>query len=240
MKLLWALFAAIWFAPLVSAAEGVPESAAACFEQAALQPRTVFDVVAATYTTVVERGLSIREINVIRPVHLPPQAIAHGLTLADFRVNSTTRSEATRWGPDGRVCAWIGGVVVNLTPASLRIYIPKEYRPNSCESRQLLLHEMEHERLFRLGLERAVEKMRFALAHARDLPGPLTPVDAAGSRGSLSPLQGHGGGSRAARSSPISCGTPDWTRSLWTLRRLIAAWGRVVPVGSGLDGEVTV
>jgi hypothetical protein len=181
LKLLPALIAALLSAAPVFAADGLPQTAAACFEQAALQPRTVFDVVVATYTTVVERGRSIREINVIRPIHLPPQAIAHGLTLADFRVNSTTRSEATRWGPDGRVCAWIGGVVVNLTPGSLRIYIPQEYRPKSCESKQLLLHEMEHERLFRQGLEKAVERMRFALAHAPNLPGPLTPVDAAAS-----------------------------------------------------------
>jgi hypothetical protein len=170
-----ALLAALLAAPL-SAAAAPAGSVEACLESAALQPRTVFDVVVSSYPTVVERRLNIPEINRIRPVQLPPKAIAHGLTMAHFSLRYNVKNEATSGLPGGRVCAWIGSVVVNLTPDAVRIYIPKEYAPNSCESKQLMLHEKGHERLFRRGLENAIVELRYTLAHAENLPGPLTPI----------------------------------------------------------------
>ena len=176
-----ALIAALLWAPLSAAAgpSAPAESVEACLESAALQPRTVFDVVVATYPTVIERRLSISEINRIRPVQLPPKAVAHGLTVADYHLRYNVRSEVASGTPGGPFCAWLKSVVVNMTPEAIGIYIPKEYKPNSCESKQLLLHELEHERLFRKGLADAIDKLRLILANAKSLPGPLTPINAA-------------------------------------------------------------
>ncbi|MFI5361868.1 MAG: hypothetical protein ACHQ49_07855 [Elusimicrobiota bacterium] len=165
--------------PVAASAAAPPGSVKACLDAAAAQPRTVFDVVVGTYPTVVERRLAIGEINGIRPVRLPPQAIAHGLSIADYRLRYHVKSEATCWEPGGHACVWLGSVVVNLTPDSIRIYIPKEYPADGCESKALLLHEREHERLHRRGIERAAEAMRAALSRAKNLPGPLTPIGAA-------------------------------------------------------------
>ena len=178
MRLRTALLAALLATPLSAAALAPAGSVAACLEEAALQPRTVFEVVVATYPTVVERRLNIKEINRLRRVEPPPMTIAHGLSIADFRLRYTTKSEATCWQPGGHTCAWLGNVVVDLTPKDIRIYIPKEYRTNSCESGALLMHEMEHERLHRQRILETAEKMRAALAHAKNLPGPLTPINA--------------------------------------------------------------
>ena len=172
--------AAAFLAAAIPAASGAPSGrAAACLEAAPLQPGTVFDVVVATYPTVVERRLNIKEINGIRPIQLPPKAVAHGLSVADFRLRYTTKSEGEGLEPGGHTCAWVGGVAVDLTPEVIRIYIPSEYAPNSCESKQLLLHEMEHERLSRRELLNTAGMMRFALAHTKNLPGPGTPISAA-------------------------------------------------------------
>ena len=150
----------------------------ACLQAASIQPRTVFEVVVGTYPTIVERRLNIKEINRLRRVEPPPKTIAHGLSIADYSLRYTTKSEATCWQPGGHTCAWLGSVVVNMTPDAIRIYIPKEYRPDSCESKQLMLHEMEHEQLHRRRLAETVDRMRAALARAKTLPGPLTPINA--------------------------------------------------------------
>jgi len=164
---------------LAPAAAGAPPgSVEACLESAALQPRTVFDVVVSSYPTLIERRLNIVEVNRLRPKNPPPKTIAHGVSVADYRLNYTVKSEATCWKPGGHACAWLGSVVVDLTPADIRIYIPKEYKASSCEAKQLLKHEMQHERLHRSELLKAVERMRAALAQAKNLPGPLTPINA--------------------------------------------------------------
>jgi hypothetical protein len=183
------LLAALLVGPL-SMAFGAPAgSVEACLESAALQPRTVFDVVISSYPTVVERGLSIKEINRLRPVKPPPKTVAHGISVADYRLRFTTKSEATCWQPGGRTCAWLGSVVADLTPSAIRIYIPKEYPPDGCESKQLLLHEMGHERLHRRELLKAADRMRLALSLAKDLPGPLTPINASSPEEAYARLQ---------------------------------------------------
>jgi hypothetical protein len=173
------LLLAALLAPSLAAAASAPKgSVEACIEEAALQPRTVFEVVVSSYPTIVERRFNIKEVNRLRRSMPPPKTIAHGLSVADYNLRYTTKSEATCWQPGGHTCAWLGSVVVDLTPKDIRIYIPKEYRPDSCESKALLHHEMEHETLHRQGILETAEKMRAALARSKDLPGPLTPINA--------------------------------------------------------------
>jgi hypothetical protein len=178
LRLRPALLAALLAAPPLARARAPEGSVAACLESAALQPRTVFDVVISSYPTVVERRLNIKGINRLRAVKPPSKSPAHGLSVADYRLRYTVKSEATCWHPGGHACAWLGSVVVDLTPEAIRIYIPSEYRPDSCESKALLLHEMEHERRHHRALAKAAERMRLALSRDKNLPGPLTPINA--------------------------------------------------------------
>ncbi|HEX4047921.1 MAG TPA: hypothetical protein VH309_08810, partial [Elusimicrobiota bacterium] len=149
MKFRLALLAALLSAPLAASARPPDGSVAACLAAAALQPRTAFEVVVGTYPTVVERRLDLLEINRLRRGAPPFKTLAHGLSIADFRLRDYVKSEATCWRPGGHACAWLGSVVVDLTPQDIRVYVPSEYRPGTCEAKQLLLHEMEHERLYR-------------------------------------------------------------------------------------------
>ena len=189
MRPCFALVAAFLAAPLSAADRSLDGRGAACLKEAARQPHTVFEVLVSSYPTVIERRMNIKEINLMREVDPPPKTLAHGLSVADYRLDYTTKCEATCWQPGGHACAWLGGVVVDLTPESIRIYIPKEYRASSCEEKQLLLHEMEHERLDREELQKTAEKMRAALARARNLPGPLAPMNAANPEEAFSHLK---------------------------------------------------
>jgi hypothetical protein len=178
-SLLAAALALAALAPAAGAAAGAPDPGEeACAEDAAAQPRAAFDVAIGTYPTVVVRGLDIAGVNRVRSGPAPTAFLAHGLCVADYRLTYRTRSEGVDGRPHGRVCAWIGSVVVNLTPEDIRVYIPKEYPPDSCESRELLAHEMEHERLYRSELYRLADKIRDGLARSKELPRPLDPAAA--------------------------------------------------------------
>jgi hypothetical protein len=174
-----AALAVLLGAALPAAARAQDPSLAACLESAAHQPRTVFEVVISTFPTVVERRYFLREINRLRSTQTSPGALAHGLCVANYRLRYSTRTEATCWRPGGHACAWLGKVVVDLTPDDIHVYIPKEYPSQSCESKQLLLHEFEHEELHRRRLAQLVDRMRLALARAKNLPGPTEPINAA-------------------------------------------------------------
>jgi hypothetical protein len=174
------LASALLAAPLAAAAADLAATAPECFAQAALQPKTEVEVVVSAYPTVFERRLDIPGINRLRPSQLSARVVAHGLSIADFAIRSTTKSETISWGRDGRVCAWVSKVSVDLTPESIRIYIPKDYPPGRCESDALSRHELEHEELFRRAVLRAADRMRDALARAPELAGPKVAIDAAG------------------------------------------------------------
>jgi hypothetical protein len=191
------LLARVLAAPAAGASAPTPAepapffaSAAECFEAASRQPRAVFDVVVSSYPTVFERGLTIKEVNVLRSVPLPPVAVAHGLSMIDFGVRSKTKTEVLSWGRDGRVCAWAAKVFVDLTPSPIRIYIPSEYPPGRCESNTLSRHELLHEALFRAAVDRAARRLRDAFAHASSLAGPAAAIDAAAPEDAYARLRG--------------------------------------------------
>lgn len=154
------------------------EDFARCVETAAKEPRTHFEVIVGTYSTVIDRSRSLAEINRLRRSIEPPKGVAHGFSLAKYRLRYRTRSKSTHWPFGGGACAWLGSVVVDLTPEDLLVYIPNEYAPDSCESRHLLAHEMEHEHLHRDKLKEIAKRMRKTLARSHGLPGPSEPVTA--------------------------------------------------------------
>jgi len=78
----------------------------------------------------------------------------------------------------GRACVWFDEVRVDLTPASIQIFVPREYPENSCESMAVLEHEREHERVHRERLAAAVMDIEKALAAAKWLPARGNPLEA--------------------------------------------------------------
>ncbi|MDD5304572.1 MAG: hypothetical protein PHS14_15860 [Elusimicrobia bacterium] len=79
----------------------------------------------------------------------------------------------------GRACVWFDEVRVDLTPASIQIFVPREYPENSCESLAVLEHEREHERVHRERLAAAAREIEAALTAAKWLPARGNPLEAA-------------------------------------------------------------
>ena len=79
----------------------------------------------------------------------------------------------------GRACVWFDEVHVDLTPASIQIFVPREYPEDSCEYLAVLAHEREHERVHQERLTAAVKEIEDALTAAKWLPAKGNPIEAA-------------------------------------------------------------
>lgn len=100
---------------------------------------------------------------------------AQGLTEVEHRLafRSLLSMETSR----GRTCVWFDQVNVDLTPASIQIFVPREYRDDSCESMAILEHEQEHERVHRERLAAVAEEIKNALTAAKWLPARGNPLE---------------------------------------------------------------
>lgn len=96
--------------------------------------------------------------------------VEHRLALRT-RVNMETKRD--------RACVWFDEVSVDLTPASIQIFVPREYPEDSCESLAVLAHEREHERVHRERLAQAAKEIEAALTAAKWLPARGNPLEAA-------------------------------------------------------------
>ncbi len=77
----------------------------------------------------------------------------------------------------GRSCVWFDEVHVDMTPASIQIFVPREYPENSCEYLAVLAHEREHERVHSEHLSAAVKEVEEALKTAKWLPAKGNPLE---------------------------------------------------------------
>lgn len=102
---------------------------------------------------------------------------AQGLTEVEhqLRFRTLVNAETTR----GKTCVWFDEVLVDLTPASIQIFVPREYADGSCEYDAILVHEREHERVHRERLTAAAAEIRAALEEAKWLPARGNPLEAA-------------------------------------------------------------
>lgn len=102
---------------------------------------------------------------------------AQGLTEVRHQLAFRTlvKAETSR----GRVCVWFEQVNVDLTPASVQIFVPREYPEDSCEYLAVLAHEREHERVHHERLTAAAREIEEALAAAKWLPARGNPFEAA-------------------------------------------------------------
>lgn len=98
-----------------------------------------------------------------------------GLTVVDNQLAFRTlvNMETSR----GRTCVWFDEVGVDLTPASVRIYVPREYPVDSCEYLAVLEHEREHESVHQERLAAAAVEIERALTDARWLPARGNPLE---------------------------------------------------------------
>lgn len=101
---------------------------------------------------------------------------AQGLTVVDNQLAFRTlvNMETSR----GRACVWFDEVRVDLTPASVSIFVPREYAVDSCEYLAVLEHEREHESVHRERLAAAAVEIERALKDARWLPARGNPLEA--------------------------------------------------------------
>ncbi len=98
-----------------------------------------------------------------------------GLTEVEHQLAFRTRvnMETAR----GRACVWFDEVKVDLTPASIQIFVPREYADGTCEYDAVLAHEREHERVHRERLTAAAAEIKEALASAKWLPARGNPLE---------------------------------------------------------------
>lgn len=159
---------------LLLSACGRAEPEAACPHDPAFDRSGVIRVRAADRPAVLRRDLGLAEI----AREAGGSAAAErpqGLTVVENQLAFRTRvnMETSR----GRTCVWFDEVHVDLTPASVSIYVPREYGENSCESMAVLEHEREHEAVHRERLAAAVVEIERALKDARWLPARGNPLE---------------------------------------------------------------
>lgn len=109
-----------------------------------------------------------------------------GLTAIENRLEFHTQANMAKTAEE--TCVWFDSVSVDLTPASVQIFVPREYPEGSCESLAVLAHEREHERVHREHLAAAAADIRAALEKARWLPArgnPLAVADRAEAEAAL-------------------------------------------------------
>lgn len=98
-----------------------------------------------------------------------------GLTLVEHQVSFRAAMSLAKGL--SRTCAWFDSVHVDMSPASVEIFVPKEYPRGSCEYDAVLAHEREHERVNRERLEAAARAVTEALESARWLPAKGNPIE---------------------------------------------------------------
>jgi len=102
-----------------------------------------------------------------------------GLTVVEHRLGYKTGVAVTTNPFRRQTCAWMTSLKVDMTPGQVVIYVPSDYAEGSCEAREILAHERQHEEIHRRLLDKAAADMRAALANANRLPAPGTPVPVA-------------------------------------------------------------
>lgn len=148
----------------------------ACPHDPGFDRSSVVRVRADIRPTVLRRDLSLAELAAESRGSVG-SGKAQGLTEVEHQLSLRTfvGAETTR----GRVCVWFDEVHVDLTPASVQIFVPREYHEDSCESLAVLEHEREHERAHRERLTTAAEEINKALTAAKWLPARGNPLEAA-------------------------------------------------------------
>lgn len=144
----------------------------------AARTRPLIEVAVGSFQTVVDHTRSIADIDRAYPVKKPKGLLSQGLTVAEYRLHYSADLEGACDKGCKAACAWVGAFTVDLTPVAVRILVPREYEPGSCEYDQLMKHEGGHDRLHRRRLSELADKMRAALAQIESEPDLVGPIEA--------------------------------------------------------------
>jgi len=159
---------------LLGACQGDPRGEPVCPHDPGFDRSRVIRVRADARPAVLRRDLDLAAI-AKESAGSPGGGRAQGLTEVDNQLafHTLVNMETAR----GRACVWFDEVRVDLTPASVQIFVPREYPEGSCEYEAVLAHEREHERVHRERLEAAVKEIERALTEARWLPAKGNPLE---------------------------------------------------------------
>ncbi|MFI5346683.1 MAG: hypothetical protein ACHQ51_09950 [Elusimicrobiota bacterium] len=156
---------------------GAPSSGPACPHDLALDRAAPIEVVVSSMTTAIRRDVDLAGLNKLPGTEaLGPGGKLQGLTVVEHRLAYKTGIALTSPLFGGPACAWVDKLTVNLTPASMTIYVPREYPEDGCEAEQILAHERLHEEAHRDTLTEYADEMRRALSRADWLPARGTPL----------------------------------------------------------------
>ncbi len=100
-----------------------------------------------------------------------------GLTVVEHQL--LLRTLVSQTVSRGRACVWFDSVSVDLTPASVEIFVPREYPDGSCEYEEILSHEREHARVHAERLASFSKEIEAALRSAKWLPAKGNPLETA-------------------------------------------------------------
>lgn len=159
---------------LLLAACGKPAGEAACPHDPGFDRSGVIRARADQRPAVLRHDLSLAEI-AREAAGSSGGGRPQGLTVVDHQLTFQTlvNMETSR----GRTCVWFDEVRVDLTPASVTIFVPREYAVDSCEYLAVLEHEREHESVHRERLAAAAGEIERALEDARCLPARGNPLE---------------------------------------------------------------
>jgi len=160
---------------LAACGKGDSRSEAACPHDPGFDRSGLIKVRADQRPAVLRRDLSLAELAVESKGSVG-SGKAQGLTEVEGQVSFRTLVNGDTAG--GRTCVWFDEVHVDLTPASVQIFVPREYREGSCEDLAILAHEREHERVHHEALAAAAKDVEIALEGARWLPSRGNPLEA--------------------------------------------------------------
>lgn len=154
---------------------GDSHSESVCPHDPSFDRSQVIHVRADARPTVLRRDLSLVEL-AAESHGSAGSGKQQGLTEVEHQLafHTLVNMETTR----GRACVWFDEVRVDLTPASIQIFVPREYPVGSCEDLAVLEHEREHERVHREHLAAAVKMIEEALTSAKWLPARGNPLEA--------------------------------------------------------------
>lgn len=151
-----------------------PRSESACPHDPGFDRSKVIKVRADARTAVLRRDLDLAEL-AAESRGAAGTGKQQGLTEVEHHLDfgSLVSVETV----NGRACVWFDEVRVDLTPASIQIFVPREYPEGSCEDLSVLEHEREHVRAHREHLATAVKAIEEALTAAKWLPARGNPLE---------------------------------------------------------------
>jgi hypothetical protein len=152
-----------------------PAAGSACPHDPGFDRSKVIRVLARVPPAVVRRDLDLNAL-AVESHGSTGAGRPQGLTEVEHRLafRGLVDAETSR----GRTCVWFDEVTVDLAPASVQIFVPREYPEDSCEYTAILVHEREHERVHRERLEAAAKEIEDALTAAKWLPARGNPLEA--------------------------------------------------------------